>query len=419
MSNQFTEEYLEANWKEWFLGIQGFFYFAQGVAIVAIIMLPIFMQDVLGLSETEALSYYGTIMIPWAAKLVYGLLSDNVSFGKFGRRKPYIIIAGALGLFGWIYLPFITSFSPVFLVVGIILSLSVSLSDAVLDSLAVDITPQKRRGSMQGIGWGMRGLGMAIAGAILGLIIDNVGWQLSYILPGCMIVISCIVVLFFPEPKISEEDKVVVTSWNDYKETFKKGSTWWVSLFMILSGTGITVVAVFTTFIKAETTFTIEGIGWGVTAFALGQFFGAAVIGLSGDYLPVFPVLLGTTLVYGGLIGTMYLISGGSSLTIYVIIVAVGAINGGYEATQMRIGMEHSVGPIAGTSYNWFMSISNLGQLTLGTYLIANVAEKIGFPSGMQIATAFLVLALIPGWISIKLIKSKNEESKKIKELSN
>jgi len=85
----------------------------------------------------------------------------------------------------------------------------------------------------------------------------------------------------------------------------------------------------------------------------------------------------------------------------------------------MRIGMEHSVGPIAGTSYNWFMSISNLGQLTLGTYLIANVAEKIGFPSGLQIATAFLVLALIPGWISIKLIKSKNEESKKIKELSN
>jgi MFS family permease len=259
----------------------------------------------------------------------------------------------------------------------------------------------------------MRGLGMAIAGGVLGIIIDNVGWRLSYILPGSMIVLSCIVVLFFPETKISDEEKIVVTTWNDYKETFTKKSTWWVTLFMILSGTGITVVAVFTTFLNSETSFSIEGIGWGVTAFALGQFFGAAIIGLSSDFLPMFPVLLGTTVVYGGMIGTMFLISGGSTVSIFVIIAAVGAINGGYEATQMRIGMEHSVGPIAGTSYNWFMSISNLGQLTLGTYLIADIAERIGFSLGMQIATVFLVLALIPGWISIKLIKKRQKIEEK------
>ena len=419
MSDRFSEEFLETNWKEWFLALQGFFYFAQGVAMVAIIMLPIFMQEVMGLTETQALSYYGTIMIPWAAKLVYGLLSDNLSFGKLGRRKPYIVIAGILGLFGWIYLPFFTEYSPAFLIVAIILSLSVALSDAVLDSLAVDITPQKRRGAMQGVGWGMRGLGMAIAGGVLGIIIDNVGWRLSYILPGSMIVLSCIVVLLFPEPKITDEEKVVMTTWKDYKRTFTNKSTWWVTLFMILSGTGITVVAVFTTFLKAETSFTIEGIGWGVTAFALGQFFGAAIIGLSGDYLPIFPVLLGTTLIYGGLIGTMFIISGASVATIFVIIAAVGAINGGYEATQMRIGMEHSVGPIAGTSYNWFMSISNLGQLTLGTYLIADIAEQIGFASGMQIATAFLILALIPGLISIRLMKKVQKEKKNNQEENN
>ncbi len=413
MSDIFSEEYLERNWKEWYLALQGVFYFAQGVAFVAILVLPLFMQNVMGMSADRALSLYGTILLPWGVKVIYGLLSDNVSIGKFGRRKPYLVIAGALGAVGWIALPFFADSFGLFLFAALIVSISTALADATLDSLAVDVTPQKRRGAMQAVGWGMRGAGMALSGFVLGIFMNLAYWKIIYILPGSFMIATCFIVLLFPEKRITKEDKIIATDWSMYKNALKKGSFWWVSLFMILSGTGITVVSVFTTFVSVETALSLLYVGIGVTVFALGQFFGAGVIGLLGDYLPLAPVLIGTTVVYSGLIGTMFLISSSSMAVIYTIVVFIGAINGGYEATQMRIGMEHSVGPVGGTLYNWFMSLSNLGQLTLGAWFIADLAEEgtFSYPVAMQFAIIFLVLALIPAWFAIKTIKKKTTES--------
>jgi MFS family permease len=148
--------------------------------MVAILLLPIYMQEIffepLYYQEKAielSLYYVGIIMIPWSAKLIFGLLSDNVGFGKFGRRKPYFVFAGVFGIIGWVCLPLFGSFNWLFIIVGILVSLCVAISDAILDSLAVDITPQKRRGAMQGVGWGGRGLGMAVAGYFLGIIIAN------------------------------------------------------------------------------------------------------------------------------------------------------------------------------------------------------------------------------------------------------
>jgi len=78
MSKRYSEEFLEKNWKEWFLAIQGFFYFTQGVAMVAILLLPIYMQEIffepLYYQEKAielSLYYAGIIMIPWSAKLIF------------------------------------------------------------------------------------------------------------------------------------------------------------------------------------------------------------------------------------------------------------------------------------------------------------------------------------------------------------
>lgn len=421
MSDQFSEAYLESNWKEWYLAIQGFFYFSQGVAMVAIIVLPLFMQNILGQSPEDSLKYYGIIMIPWGVKIIYGLLTDNVSLGKFGRRKPYIIIGGLIGLVGWIILPFTHSMGS-FLVLAILISVCIALIDATLDSLAVDITPQKRRGAMQAVGWGMRGAGMALAGFIFGIIMKAGYWKIIYVLPGVMLLISCAVILFFPEKKVSVEDKIVQTDWKMYRKAFSKSTTWWVTLFMILSGTGITVISVLTVFLKDQTELDLGSVGTGISLFALGMFVGAGIIGFLGDYLPLIPVLIGTSVVYGGMIATMFVISSTTSnAIIYTIVIFIGAINGGYEATQMRIGMEHSVGPVGGTLYNWFMSISNLGQMTLGVWFISDLADSgaFTFPQAMQFATLFLILAIIPGIIAIRQIKKKQNKEEETEKTLN
>ena len=376
--------------------------------MAAIFLLPVFMQDKLGVPDEKSITYQSIIMIPWYIKLVYGLLSDNISFGRFGRRKPYIIIAGIMGVVGWFTLPLFNTFSALFLIVGIFLSLCVALSDAIIDSLAVDITPEKRRGWMQGVGWGGRGAGTALAGYVLGITIDRISWSVAYFIPGGLMVVACFVALLFKEPKIleGEESKVVTFDWNNYKKEFTKRDTWIVTLFMLLAGAGIAIISTYSTFLNEEVGLAIEGIGLGVTFFALGQFAGALIIGVLGDLLPLLPVLIVNTAAYVGIIISLIFVPLNVTTVLYLVIALVGAINGGYEATQMRLGMEYSQGPIAGSLYNWYMSVSNIGQITLGAILIAQMTKVVGsYRYSMQFASVFLVLALIPGFFLIRWLK--------------
>ena len=424
MPNEDYELKQQTVWKEWYLAIQGFFYFAQGVAMAAIFLLPVYMQNELFVEAEKSISYQSIIMIPWYIKLIYGLLSDNVSFKKFGRRKPYIVIAGVLGIFGWLTITLFETANALFLIIGIFLSLSVALSDAVLDSLAVDITPENRRSWMQGVGWGGRGAGTALAGFLLGLIIEKqpyIGWNLAYLIPGILIIIACFVALFFKEPKIIDTTTVNTFSWENYKKDFSKKTTWMTTLFMIISGAGIALISTYSTFLNEETSISIEGIGLGVTFFALGQFIGAILIGALGQYLPLLLVLITNTLLYVGSIVSLIFVPLDNFYLVFLAVAILGAINGGYEATQMRIGMEYSQGPIAGSLYNWYMSMSNIGQITLGSILIAQLAGPLnGYQYSMQFASVFLVLALIPAFFLIKWLKNeksliKNEKNNEAK----
>lgn len=415
MSLELLENSQEKIWKEWYLGIQGFFYFAQGVAMAAIALLPNFMIQVQGLADETAILYQTVIYIPWLIKLFYGLLSDNVAFGKFGRRRPYILIAGILGIAGWFTLPLFTTFNPLFLVVGILLSLCISLSDAVIDSLAVDITPERRRGWMQGVGWGGRGIGMALAGFVLGRIINSslltsvspyLGWQVGYFLPGGLVVIACLLGLLIKEPKLPEDKKISQFEWSHYKSAFSRKDTWIVTLFMLIAGAGLAVMTTYNTYIEEQSTLNIEGIGLGVTAFALGMFLGAMLMGALGQYLPLLWVFIVNTLMYVGIIVGLIFVLPQETAGFYIFLGGIGAINGGYEATQMRIGMEYSQGPIGGTLYNWYMSLSNIGTLAIGPILISQLSEDLGgYQFSMQFASMFLLLAVIPGIIIILWLK--------------
>ncbi len=395
--------YLERNWKEWYLAIQGFFYFAQGVAFAAIILLPVFMQRVMGIPASTSLVYNAIIMIPWYIKLIYGMLSDNVAIGKYGRRKPYMFIAAALGIVGWLLLPTFTDFSPFFILVGMSLSLCVALSDAIIDSLAVDVTPQRRRGFMQGVGWGGRGAGMLVSGVTLGMLIDSIGWAVAYIFPGILVILACFVAFLYKEPPELEKKEIVFEKLA-YKKAFGSSTLWIVSVFMIFSGAGLTIISVFSTFVNVETGLDIETIGIGITLFALGQIIGAIIMGISGDLLPLYPVFLGATLLYNLVIIWLYFLDLHNLLLLYIYIVVIGAINGGYEANQMRLAMEHSAGKIGGTLYNWFMSLSNVGQVALGAVIIGIIADTAGYKVAMQFVHIFLIVALIPAWFIVKRI---------------
>ena len=78
-------------------------YFVQGVLGLASLARTYFLKDQLGLSPGEATALMGITTLPWVIKPVYGFLTDGLPIFGY-RRKPYLILAGALGSSSWLAL---------------------------------------------------------------------------------------------------------------------------------------------------------------------------------------------------------------------------------------------------------------------------------------------------------------------------
>jgi MFS family permease len=413
-----------STWRDYYLFVQFLFYFSQGAAFAAILLIAPFLIDTLGYTESEALSLQSLMMIPWLIKIIFGILSDTVKIGKFGRRKPYIVIAGLIGIIGWSTLPLYTTQHWSVVIVGILVTGSVALGDTVLDSLGVDVTPPNRRSWMQGVAWGARGGGAILAGVFLGVWGGVLGWQISYFIIGSFAVIGIMSALLIRESKT-----VPKVTWADFGREFKKPITWHVTLFDFISGMGIALVSVMITFMKRVLHINIESpeglgdVGWGLVFFSVGQLIGALTMGGLGQKLKLLWVFIINAVIYAGFILSFLWIDfealGVPSFPIglYILVIILGALNGGFETSQMRISMEYSAkvsrGSLTGTMYNWYNSMSNLGQLSIGTLFIAQLVKVLNnslepiqsYPIAMQICAIALLLSLIPGILLIKKLK--------------
>lgn len=398
-------------WRDYYFGIQGVFYFAQGVAMGALFFLTAFL-DFLSLSPFERIAVQAIIWLPWYLKIIFGILSDNVPIRTFGRRKPYIFTAGIVGVIGWLTLPLHAVFGPLLLVSGILASLGTSMSDATIDALAVDITPPQKRGMMQGVSWGSRGIGIGISGLIVGVLADANQWFIIYAVPGIIVSLACFLVLLFKENPLPPDFKRVPAA--VYKGVFKTKEVLVCMLFQILSGAGIAILAIMQTYLDESVGFDNTTIGVIFVIFSLGMFCGAVVFGLLGDKVSVRLTLPITTAFYALLVMTVLLLNLGDFAIASAFFLLVGIANGGYEATQMRISMDNSPSIVAGSMYNLYNSLSNLGQTAIGAILIAALVDALGdFRLGWQLAVVFLVLAIFPGFFLAKwreLRTSSNEQ---------
>ncbi|TFG34607.1 MFS transporter [Candidatus Thorarchaeota archaeon] len=386
-------------WRDYYLGIQGLFYFAQGVAMGALFFLTAFL-DYLSLDVFGRIVIQAVIWAPWYLKVIFGLLSDNVPIRKYGRRKPYIFAAGILGAIGWITLGTHTVFGVLLIASGILASLGTSMSDAVIDALAVDITPPKRRGAMQGVSWGSRGLGVGISAIAVGLMADQNIWFIIYAIPGIIVSFSTFLVLLFKEKPLPETFKGV--SIPEFTYQFKQRNTQLCLVFQIFAGAGLAILPIMQVFLDEGVGFDNTTIGIIFMVFSVGMFTGALVFGLLGDRISVRTTLPLTTVIYVAIIFTVLFMNLSIMQTAMIFFFFVGFSNGGYEATQMRISMDYSPRIVSGTMYNLYNSLSNLGQIAIGAIAIAALVEVLqSYQIGWQVASVFLLVGLYIGHVLV------------------
>ena len=149
-------------------------YFVQGILGLARLAVSFFLKDDLGMTPAQVSAMLGVVVLPWVIKPVFGFISDGLPLFGY-RRRPYLIFSGFLGAIAWIAMATVVD-NPISATLFIALSsLSVAISDVIVDSLVVQRARQESLsdvGSLQSLCWGSSALGGLITAYLSGFLLE-------------------------------------------------------------------------------------------------------------------------------------------------------------------------------------------------------------------------------------------------------
>lgn len=150
-------------------------YFVQGALGISRLAVSFFLKDALHLSPAETAALTGFTAIPWLIKPLYGFLSDSLPLFGY-RRRSYLVGAGAIGVAAWSWLATGVESASTALLACILTSLSVAVSDVVVDSIVVQRVrglPAERSGALQSLCWGVSALGSLFSAYFSGSLLET------------------------------------------------------------------------------------------------------------------------------------------------------------------------------------------------------------------------------------------------------
>jgi folate/biopterin transporter len=194
-------------------------YFVQGILGLARLAVSFFFKDELGLSPAEVSSLLGIVALPWIIKPVFGLISDGLPIFGY-RRRPYLILSGFLGAISWASLATIVH-TPMAAVAVIALgSLSVAVSDVIVDSLVVErvrVESQAEAGSLQSLCWGTSAFGGLITAYFSGWLLEHCTTRTVFWITASFPLIVSLVAWLIAESPVStsaESGSKKLTNWS-------------------------------------------------------------------------------------------------------------------------------------------------------------------------------------------------------------
>lgn len=172
-------------------------YFAQGVPWGFFSVAIMLRLTTLGLGPAAIGEVASMAWLPWTLKPLFGPLVDRVSFGRFGRRRPYVLLAEvgmALSLFA-LSLADPTHDLALFSALLFVHNLFAAAQDVGTDALAIDILPPAERGRANGFMSAGKFAGMIVGGQGLLFVANLAGWHAAYLVAIALLSIPAALVL--------------------------------------------------------------------------------------------------------------------------------------------------------------------------------------------------------------------------------
>lgn len=181
-------------------------YFVQGILGLSRLAVSFFLKDELGLSPAEVSALFGIIVLPWVIKPLFGFISDGVPILGY-RRRPYLVLSGILGAIAWVGMATIVHTSSGAITAIALSSLSVAVSDVIVDSLVVQrarVESQAQAGALQSICWATSAFGGLITAYFSGFLLEYFTTRTIFLITATFPLIVSGVALLIAESPVEE-----------------------------------------------------------------------------------------------------------------------------------------------------------------------------------------------------------------------
>ena len=427
----------ESDFKNWYSGIFSINYFFQGMnqsifmVIVPIYIIILLTNKGVSINPADIANIATIILIPWAIKFIFGILSDRFGMKSLGRRKPWILFPIICSGISWIILPFtITTVNVVlvFIILGLMINTGIAIADTALDGMILDLCPKEQLGRTQGICWGFKSVGQVIGGPLLAVIVMFTGVSVEslFILYGILMIVSTLTILIIKEP----EEYLRADIRKNLKAMFSRKRDWKVYIYALFNAIIDAFVLLFLSlFLLVQMGLLPEGTSLYYTEetantsiymdqarttliISIGIIIGAVLGGAYSDL-----VSRKSSVILSLLISTITLLLMLIPFDVSILLLIAGTIGVGigwrHASYSAVIGeMSKKYPEMDSTYFSLANSLANGGS-TLGLFITGQIFAIVG-----QYWVVFLIMAIVNnfGLIPFMLLKSEDYEIKRSKE---
>ncbi|MBD1833270.1 folate/biopterin family MFS transporter [Cyanobacteria bacterium FACHB-472] len=213
-------------------------YLVQGILGLARLAVSFFLKDELALSPAQVSALMGIAAIPWVVKPLFGFLSDGLPIFGY-RRRPYLILSGILGTMSWVSLATIVHTAWAATAAIALSSLSVAVSDVIVDSLVVErarAESQSEAGSLQSLCWGASSFGGLLTAYFSGSLLQHFGNHTIFAITACFpLIVSAVAWLIAEEPVSEARDaSTVLHQIKQLRQAVSQKAIWLPTVFLFL-----------------------------------------------------------------------------------------------------------------------------------------------------------------------------------------
>ncbi len=372
-------------------------YFLQGAAFAYVVNFqkPFLAGE--GVSKEQLGLFTSFLLLPFIFKVFLGALSDRVPMGRWGSRKPYMVVGLLLFALCYAQLAFVPKPAEDFVyfaVVTWLASLGLALFDTCCDGLAVDVAAENEQGTIQAAMVAGRALGLITMAGGFGLLAGRYGFQMVFlVLAGLAILMVGLVVRIDlvggAEGRGFGSGGVDVAGGAQWRDLLQPTYFIFAAFGVLYSISSFGTDGIGTLFLSEVRAVDSEGLGVFGAGRGLGALLGAGVFAFLSSRLPLAWIVMGSVTGLG--LGCLTFLA---HLPVAVGGIVWGVFWGMQETAYVTLAMRFAKGRWAATFFAIAMIFSNLGT-AVGEGLGAPMASAYGYPI-VFMTFAFIAWLLLP-----------------------